>query len=86
MLISSVAKCTIFCLFAYLLRIFVSKITVSATDEKRVHGLLRQMRHFLTDMSNRVEHQKRNQTATEVVAVWFRFWCSTRPSAHTGTD
>ena len=51
-----------------------------------VHGLLRQMRHFLTDMSNRVEHQKRNQTATEVVAVWFLFWCSTRPSAHTGTD
>ena len=43
-----------------------------------IHGLLRQMRHFLSDMSNRVEHQKRNQTATEVVAVWFRFWCSTR--------
>ena len=51
-----------------------------------LHGFPRQMRHFLTDMSNRVEHQKRNQTATEVVAVWFRFWCSTRPSADTGTD
>ena len=62
----------------------------------------------------RVEHQKRNQTATSqwpvgfvfgvqldyscrlksappdaiicVVAVWFRFWFSTRPWADTGTD
>ena len=53
---------------------------------KALHGLSRQMRHFLTDMSNRVEHQKRNQTATEVLAVWFRSWCSIRPSADTGTD
>ena len=34
--ISSVAKCPTFCLFACLLRIFVSKKSVSATDEKRV--------------------------------------------------
>ena len=34
--ISIVAKCTLFFLFAYLLRSFVSKKSVSATDEKRV--------------------------------------------------
>ena len=28
-----------------------------------VHGFLRQMTHFLTDMSNRVEHEVQNQTA-----------------------
>ena len=41
------------------------------------HGLLHQVDHFLTDMSNRVEHPKRNQPAIEM-AGWFRFWCSTR--------
>ena len=34
---------------------------------------------------NRVEHQKLNQT-TPFDAVWLSFWCSTRPSAHTGTN
>ena len=40
---------------------------------------------FFSDMSNRVEHQKRNQKAIEKVAVWFRMWCATQPSADTGT-
>ena len=31
-----------------------------------VHGFLRQMEHFLSDMSNRVEHQKLNQTTAEL--------------------
>ena len=35
--------------------------------------------------ANRVEHQKLNQT-TPYGAVWLSFWCSTRPSADTGTD
>ena len=34
---------------------------------------------------NRVEHQKLNQT-TPYGAVWLSFWCSTRPSADTGTN
>ena len=34
---------------------------------------------------NRVEHQKLNQT-TPYGAVWLTFWCSTRPSADTGTN
>ena len=29
-------------------------------------GFLRQVEHFLTDMSNRVEHQKLNQVAAEL--------------------
>ena len=50
-----------------------------------VHGFLSQMEHFLTDMSNRVEHQnepKRPQSGGRLGS----FWCSTRPSADTGTD
>ena len=46
---------------------------------------LRQMEHFLTDMSDRVEHQndpKRPQGGGRLGS----FWCSTRPSADTGTD
>ena len=31
-----------------------------------LHGFSRQMEHFLTDMSNRVEHQKLNQTTAEL--------------------
>ena len=34
---------------------------------------------------NRVEHQKLNQTTPDG-AVWLSFWCSTRPSADTGTN
>ena len=51
----------------------------------QLHGFLRQMTHFLTDMSNRVEHQnepKRQQGGGRLGS----FWCSTRPSADTGTD
>ena len=33
---------------------------------ENLHGLLRQMGHFLTNMSNRVEHQKLNQTTAEL--------------------
>ena len=43
------------------------------------------MEHFLTDMSNRVEHQnepKRPQSGGRLGS----FWYSTRPSADTGTD
>ena len=40
---------------------------------------------LFSDMSNRVQHQKRNQMASERVAVWYRFWCSTRLPADTGT-
>ena len=50
-----------------------------------VQGFLRQMEQFLTDMSNRVEHQnepKRPQSGGRLGS----FWCSTRPSADTGTD
>ena len=32
----------------------------------QVHGFSRQMEHFLTNMSNRVEHQKLNQTTAEL--------------------
>ena len=45
----------------------------------------RQMEHFLTDMSNRVEHQnepKRPLSGGHLGS----FWSSTRPSADTGTD
>ena len=38
-----------------------------------IHGLFRQMTHFLTDMSNRVEHQKRNQPAIEKWPFGFVF-------------
>ena len=38
-----------------------------------VHGLLRQVEHFLTDMINRVEHQKRNQPAIEKWPFGFVF-------------
>ena len=43
------------------------------------------MGHFLTDMSNRVEHQnepKRPQSGGRLGSFWF----STRPSADTGID
>ena len=35
-----------------------------------VQGFLRQVEHFLTDMSNRVEHQKLNQTTAELSFGW----------------
>ena len=35
-----------------------------------LHGLFRQMGHFLTNMSNRVEHQKLNQTTAELSFGW----------------
>ena len=38
-----------------------------------LHGFPRQMEHFLTDMSNRLEHQKRNQTAIEKWPFGFVF-------------
>ena len=49
-------------------------------------------------LSNRVKHQKLNQVVAELpsgwvtqpcssrAATWLSFWCSTRPSADTGTD
>ena len=50
-----------------------------------VHGFLRQMEHFLTDMSNRVEHQnepKRPQSGGRLGSFWFSTW----HSADTGTN
>ena len=50
-----------------------------------LHGFLRQMGHFLTGMSNRVEHQnepKRPQSDGRFGS----FWCSTRPSEDTCTN
>ena len=44
---------------------------------RQVHGFQRQMGHFSIDMSNRVEHEKRNQTATSQWSVGFVFFCST---------
>ena len=44
---------------------------MSSERENRVHSLLRQGENFLTDMSNRVEYQKRNQTATSQWPVGF---------------
>ena len=38
-----------------------------------IHGFSRQMGHFLTDMSNRVEHQKQNQPAIEKWPFGFVF-------------
>ena len=35
-----------------------------------LHGFLRQMEHFLTEMSNRVEHQKLNQVTAELPPGW----------------
>ena len=58
---------------------------LSDDNDDTIHGFLRQMEHFLTDMSNRVEHQnepKRPQSGGRLGS----FWCSTRPSADTGTD
>ena len=49
-----------------------------------LHGFLRQMELFLTDMSNRVEHQnqpKRQQSDGRLGS----FWCSTRLLADTET-
>ena len=34
--------------------------------ENAIQGFLRQVEHFLTDMSNRVEHQKLNQRTAEL--------------------
>ena len=36
------------------------------TVDTTLQGFLRQVEHFLTDMSNRVEHQKLNQTTAEL--------------------
>ena len=44
-----------------------------------IHVFPRKLKHLLTDMSHRVEHQKLNQVA----ATWLSFWCSTWPSADT---
>ena len=46
-----------------------------ACAENRVHSLLRQMGHLKrrTFLGNRVEHQKRNQTATSQWPVGFVF-------------
>ena len=40
--------------------------SVPSDAENRVQPFRRQMSHFLTDMSNRVEHQKLNQTTAEL--------------------
>ena len=40
---------------------------------RELHGFLRQVTHFLTDMSNRVEHQKQNQPAIEKWPFGFVF-------------
>ena len=42
-------------------------------SKDELHSLLRQVEHFLTDMSNRVEHQKRNQPAIEKRLFGFVF-------------
>ena len=42
------------------------KKSAPSNGVNRVHGFLRQMRHFLTDMSNRVKHRKLNQTTAEL--------------------
>ena len=42
-----------------------------------VHGFARQMEHFLTDMSNRVEHQKEPKRPP-LCGRLGSFWCSTR--------
>ena len=46
------------------------KKSVPSNGRDRVHIFLRQMRHFLTDMSNRVEHQKLNQVTAELPPGW----------------
>ena len=38
-----------------------------------IHGLSRQMRYFVTEMSNRAVHQKQNQPATEKWPFGFVF-------------
>ena len=43
------------------------------TYEIREHGFLRRMKYFLTDLSNRVEHQKRNQPAIKKWPFGFVF-------------
>ena len=50
--ISIVAKCTNFFLFAYLLRIFVSKKSVSATDEKRLKVITGRVNKFFSCKSS----------------------------------
>ena len=35
-----------------------------------LQGFMRQVEHFLTDISNRVEHQKLNQTTAELSFGW----------------
>ena len=50
-----------------------------------LHGFLRQMEHFLTDMSNRVEHQNESKRPKSGGRLG-SFWCSPRPSADTGTE
>ena len=52
------------------------KKSVPSEGINRVHGFLRQMKDFLTNMSNRVEHQKQNQPARNGRLV--SFCCSTR--------
>ena len=51
------------------LNIFIHFYIITIFKIFTVHGFLRQMEHFLTDMSNRVEHQN----GRRVMAVWVRF-------------
>ena len=46
---------------------------VTAETINRVQPFRRQMEHFLTDMKNRVEHQKRNQPPIEKRPFGFVF-------------
>ena len=47
-----------------------------------LHGLLRQMGHLLSCESSWTPKTQPNDSRA---AVWLSFWCSTRPSADTGT-
>ena len=55
--------------------IIVKKLLSAGKNENNVHSFLRHMEHFLTDMSNRVEQQKRNQPAIKkwLVGVFLVF-------------
>ena len=52
------------------LRVRDCGVIVLVKFDHRVRGFLQQMEHFLTDMSNLVEHQKLNEVAAVLPPGW----------------
>ena len=67
------------------LNIFIHFYIITIFKIFTVHGFLRQMEHFLTDMSNRVEPQN-EANRPQIGGRLGSSWCSTRPAADNSTD